>query len=433
MSGKYDYLSWASDSQTRKRLCTAHEVIMYTNNVHKENKRDHMQPRVLVITNTHVYNFKKAIFGSGMNRKWAIEVNRLEAVATSFEEGHFVLIFVESEKSDYLFIGNAAEILDVLRTTSPGIIVIKTDIDSLEGFRRRKGAQRSFNLAVFRNTHITRPQPDAGQIALIYAAQEGTNLSDLIHYTKVSKGENPPGEMVIMLLYYPKYMYFQAISKDCGLSLEEVIRDNQSRCQFGPLQYILSSKTHFSLYYDYRINSDLMRIFSQISAVDCKKRFIGKVAYSIASQLDKLHRSGLLYGQFTPLHVQISPDLSDIRLSTPKYDASALSITVNDVKYANYMAPEVVLNGEYWEISDWWSLGVILWEMMLGKPPFLDTSDLIEAIITANGVNIPEKYKEMRTLMGLLVKTEGRTAINALDILQNPFILQNGQNFAFRP
>lgn len=430
MSVKYDHLSWSRESQTPKRLCMAQEVILYTNNVQKVNKRNSIQNRVLVITNACIYNFKKATFGSGMKRQWAIELNRLEGMATSFEEGHFVLIFKEIEKCDYLFQANAEEVMDVLRTASPGIIVVKTDIDSLEGFRRRKGEQRSFDLAVFRNRQVARVQPEAEQVVLIYTAQEEANVSDLMNYTKVSKGENPLREMVIRLHYYPKYMYFQAVPRTYRLSLEEVIKDNQSRCQFGPLQYVLSTKTHFSLYYDYRLNSDLMRVFSQISD---SKRFIGKVAYSLASQLDRMHSNGLLYGPFTPLHVQISPDLMDISLSPPKDDASALSIAVNEVNYANYMAPEVVLRGEYWEISDWWSLGVILWEMMLGKPPFLDAPDLIDAITTANGANIPEKYKEMRSLMGLLVKTEGRTAISSLDILQNPFILQYGQNRAFRP
>ncbi|CAL8315099.1 unnamed protein product [Lota lota] len=73
----------------------------------------------------------------------------------------------------------------------------------------------------------------------------------------------------------------------------------------------------------------------------------------------------------------------------------------------NYIAPEVLLRTGYTQLCDWWSVGVILYEMVVGQPPFLATTPLetqLKVINWQSALHIPAAAKLSAEASDLIVK-----------------------------
>ena len=85
----------------------------------------------------------------------------------------------------------------------------------------------------------------------------------------------------------------------------------------------------------------------------------------------------------------------------------------------NYIAPEVLMpNVQYNQSCDWWSVGVVLYEMIVGRPPFHvhreDVSDLENQIETQKRIKNYQHFLEIPT-------APARDAISreAADLIRN--------------
>jgi len=60
-----------------------------------------------------------------------------------------------------------------------------------------------------------------------------------------------------------------------------------------------------------------------------------------------------------------------------------------------YIAPEVLLNVGHGKGVDWWTLGILLYEMLAGEPPFVDDNPMgiYEKILSSNScLHFPKKF-----------------------------------------
>ncbi|XP_021396305.1 serine/threonine-protein kinase LATS1 isoform X2 [Lonchura striata] len=95
----------------------------------------------------------------------------------------------------------------------------------------------------------------------------------------------------------------------------------------------------------------------------------------------------------------------------------------------NYIAPEVLLRTGYTQLCDWWSVGVILFEMLVGQPPFLAQTPLetqMKVINWQTALHIPPQAKLTPEASDLIIKLcrgpEDRLGKNGADeIKAHPF------------
>ena len=100
-----------------------------------------------------------------------------------------------------------------------------------------------------------------------------------------------------------------------------------------------------------------------------KEDFIWKVAYDLLSGLDQIHQSNIIHRDIKPANVFFNDGVAQLGdLNVAKHLKDPFTVTQTGTPY--YASPEVWSEEPYNFKSDIWSLGCVLYEMAMLKPPF---------------------------------------------------------------
>jgi eukaryotic-like serine/threonine-protein kinase len=99
-----------------------------------------------------------------------------------------------------------------------------------------------------------------------------------------------------------------------------------------------------------------------------------QIARQLMACLRHLHRRGMLHGELRPSHIIRTPD-GDLRLIDPGIFAlfpEFISEPPPQVaSIFSYLAPELLMGKKASKRSDFYSLGLVLYALMVGRPPFV--------------------------------------------------------------
>jgi serine/threonine protein kinase len=103
-----------------------------------------------------------------------------------------------------------------------------------------------------------------------------------------------------------------------------------------------------------------------------KERSAQFYSANILLALEFLHKKGVIYRDLKPENVLIAADgyakITDFGLS--KDDMTKDKQTLSICGTTEYLAPEMLLGKGYDSSCDWWAFGSLIYEMLVGLPPF---------------------------------------------------------------
>ena len=121
-----------------------------------------------------------------------------------------------------------------------------------------------------------------------------------------------------------------------------------------------------------------------------KVRFYGA---QIALALEYLHSKGIVYRDLKPENILMDEEgylkLADFGMAKKlKDDEKAMSFCGTP----EYLAPEIITMEGHDKMADWWSFGILLFEMLCGLPPFyMDNIDKMYEMIQTSQVKFPKR------------------------------------------
>ena len=439
MQSEYDFLNLSQNHAVKSNI-TRDEEIQFTDKINKKDNYFWAQERNIIITNKAIYNLKK------FQLKRRIDIKALIGITISKNSDEFVLHCKDLDYDYHFSSPRRKIILDILSNNYKAIfsqelklfelpeknlkeyVTTKEEKEKQNTYTRMPKNANTLNIKdyLFGNQSKTEINKNQTNIKLKHKFQNiKVNYNDFEIIKVIGRGYIGK----ILLVKYKndgKYYAMKMMRKDQIISeeLQENILLEKNILIEAQCEFILS------LSFFFQTNERIYYLTPFIKGGDLyhklktdkffKEDLVKFYSAQIAVALQYLHDLGIVYRDLKPENILLNDDgyikLCDFGAAIKLHGVEK---NYNFAGSPEYASPEMINYLGHTVMTDWWSFGILIYEMLYGFTPFfnLDKDRMYDLIINGS-ISFPqyfnssnengEKIKEYK------VSDEAKNLINKL-------------------
>nr|XP_024103782.2 ribosomal protein S6 kinase alpha-2 isoform X2 [Pongo abelii] len=242
-------------------------------------------------------------------------------------------------------------------------------------------------------------------------------------------------------------LYAMKVLKKATLKVRDRVRSKMERDILAEVNHPFIVKLHYA----FQTEGKLYLILDFLRGGDLFTRLSKEVMFTeedvkfylaeLALALDHLHSLGIIYRDLKPENILLDEEghikITDFGLSKEAIDHDKRAYSFCGT--IEYMAPEVVNRRGHTQSADWWSFGVLMFEMLTGSLPFQgkDRKETMALILKAK-LGMPQFLSgEAQSLLRALFKRNPCNRLGAgidgvEEIKRHPFFVTIDWNMLYR-
>ncbi|XP_069478964.1 ribosomal protein S6 kinase alpha-1 isoform X3 [Ambystoma mexicanum] len=298
------------------------------------------------------------------------------------------------------------------------------------------------------------PAKDEGvtqEFNITHHVKEGSEKADSSQFELLKVlGQGSFGKVFLVRKITPPdngHLYAMKVLKKATLKVRDRVRTKMERDILADVNHPFVVKLHYA----FQTEGKLYLILDFLRGGDLFTRLSKEVMFTeedvkfylaeLALGLDHLHSLGIIYRDLKPENILLDEEghikLTDFGLSKEAIDHEKKAYSFCGT--VEYMAPEVVNRQGHTHSADWWSYGVLMFEMLTGSLPFQgkDRKETMTLILKAK-LGMPQFLSnEAQSLLRALFKRNPNNRLGssmdcAEEIKRHPFFSTIDWNKLFR-